>query len=435
MDQTKDVMYQWLILKRRIEGIFIFPFALLGRLIARFKPLPEEYDLFLFFPFYHVGGAEKVHSEIAQLFPEKKVIIFFTKKSMNDAMLPKFTGSNITIRNISTYTDNKYLYFNNLIWRGITAAYISRQRNAPVVFNGQCNFAYKLSPHLPEGIRQVELIHSFCSFSYIRIPFIPFYTTTVMISRDSIAEHIKLYKAYKIPKSYAEKIQLVMNGIPLPPMETTLLQSASLQPGETSLQSASMQPGETPLQSAPAASLQPTQAAHGEAMPRMLYVGRGTAEKRPHLVARIAQQANTIAGFMGAVEDAIPTELRPYCHFYGEQTDAATIDAIYREHQVIVITSSREGFPMVIMEAMARGLAVLATDVGDIPYHVKNGENGFLLDHTKKEKDLVSLAADLLEIWQSDPSLLQTIARNNIAYAQEHFGMRAFAEAYRKLLL
>jgi glycosyltransferase involved in cell wall biosynthesis len=84
---------------------------------------------------------------------------------------------------------------------------------------------------------------------------------------------------------------------------------------------------------------------------------------------------------------------------------------------------------------MARGLAVLATDVGDIPYHVKNGENGFLLDHTKKEKDLVSLAADLLEIWQSDPSLLQTIARNNIAYAQEHFGMHAFAEAYRKLLL
>lgn len=386
-------MYQWLILKRRIEGILIFPFALLGRLIAPFRPLPEEYDLFLFFPFYHVGGAEKVHSEIAQLFPDKKVIIFFTKKSVNDAMLPKFRGSNISIRDISRYTDNKFLYFNNLIYRGIIAAYISRQAHAPVVFNGQCNFAYKLSPHVPARIRQVELIHSFCSFSYIRIPFIPFYTTTVMISRDSIREHIALYKAYKIPKRYADKIELVMNGIPLPPV----------------------------------------QAVKARAM--MLYVGRGTAEKRPHLVARIAQQANVIAGFMGAVEEAIPAELRQYCHFYGEQTDAAVIDRIYREHQVIVITSSREGFPMVIMEAMARGLAVLATDVGDIPYHVKNGENGFLLDHTKKEKELVALAADLLEIWQNDPSLLETIARNNIAYAQAHFGMDAFAQAYRKLLL
>lgn len=394
MDQTKDVMYQWLILKRKIEGILIFPFALLGRLIARFTPLPEAYDLFLFFPFYHVGGAEKVHSEIAQLFPDKKVIIFFTKRSMNDAMLPKFTGSNITIRNISAYTDNKYLYFNNLIFRGIIAAYISRQKVAPVVFNGQCNFAYKLSPHVPERIRQVELIHSFCSFSFIRVPFIPFYTATVMISRDSIREHIVLYKRYKVPKLYADRIQLVMNGIPLPKVS------------------------EKPITSA-----------------NMLYVGRGTAEKRPHLVARIAQQANTIAGFMGAVEDAIPTELRQYCHFYGEQTDAAEIDRIYREHQIIVITSSREGFPMVIMEAMARGLAVLATDVGDIPYHVKNGENGFLLDHTKKEKELVALAADLLEIWQADPALLETIARNNIAYAQEHFGIDAFAQAYRKLLL
>lgn len=398
-------MYQWLLLKRRIEGIVIFPFALLGRLIARFSPLREEYDLFLFFPFYHVGGAEKVHSEIAQLFPEKKVIIFFTKKSMNDAMLPKFSGSNITIHNVSAYTDNKFLYFNNLIYRGIIAAYISRQAKPPAVFNGQCNFAYKLSPHLPKHIRQVELIHSFCSFSYIRMPFIPFYTATVMISRDSIEEHMKLYRKYQIPKSYAEKVLLIMNGIPLPEVSTrgTLAQVL------------------TSTMPAP--------------IPKMLYVGRGTAEKRPHLVARIAQQANTIAGFMGAVEEAIPAELRPYCHFYGEQTDAAVIDRIYREHQVIVITSSREGFPMVIMEGMARGLAVLATDVGDIPYHVKNGENGFLLDHKKKEKDMVMLAADLLEIWQADPSLLETIAKNNIAYAQEHFGMAAFAQAYRKLLL
>ncbi|MGN6511934.1 MAG: hypothetical protein ACTHLD_20885, partial [Chitinophaga sp.] len=163
-------MYPWLILKRRLEGIFIFPFALLGRLIARFRPLGETYDLFFFFPFYHIGGAEKVHSEIVKLFPEKKIIVFFTKKSVNDALLPQFEGSNITIRNISAYTDNKLLYFNNLIWRGIAAAYIARQNERPVVFNGQCNFAYKLSPHLPADVRQIELIHSFCSFSYIRLP-------------------------------------------------------------------------------------------------------------------------------------------------------------------------------------------------------------------------------------------------------------------------
>ncbi len=52
-------MYKLLLLKRRIEALAIFPFALLGRLIGRMRPLGEEYDLFLFFPFYHVGGAER----------------------------------------------------------------------------------------------------------------------------------------------------------------------------------------------------------------------------------------------------------------------------------------------------------------------------------------------------------------------------------------
>lgn len=387
-------MYPWLILKRRIEGVFILPFALLGRLIARFRPLKAEYDIFFFFPFYHVGGAEKVHSEIVQLFPEKKVAVFFTKKSVNEAMLPKFRGANITVFSISAYTDNKWLYFLNLIWRGIAAAYIHRQQRRPLVFNGQCNFAYKLSPHLRKDIRQTELIHSFCSFSYIRIPFIPFYDTTVMISRDAINSHLALYRQYGIPAAYAERIRLIMNGIPLP--ENTASQAKG------------------PL--------------------RILYVGRGTAEKRAHLVARIGQAAGIQAGFVGPVEDAIPADLRAGCVFYGEQTDPEAIDRLYRQHQVIVITSSREGFPMVIMEGMARGLAVLATNVGDIPYHVHSPEAGHLLDVNLAENALVADAAACLREWAQRPELLCRMREHNIRYAREHFGMDAFATAYRSLL-
>lgn len=388
-------MYPWLILKRKLEGIAIFPFALLGRLIARFRPLRGEYDIFFFFPFYHVGGAEKVHSEIAKLFPEKRVVIFFTKKSVNDAMLPQFTAPNITVHNIGAYTDNKWLYFLNLIWRGRAAAYIRRQRATPVVFNGQCNFAYKLSPHLRPEVRQIELIHAFTGFSYIRLPFLPFYAATVMISRESIQRHLDLYKRWKVPAHFEQRIHLIMNGIPLP--EAT-----------------------------------------GHSLPRelsLLYVGRGTSEKRPHLVAEIARAAGLPAAFLGPVEDAIPAGLRPSVHFYGEQTDASTIDRIYRQHRVITITSEREGFPMVIMEAMARGLAVLATDVGDIPYHVKSGENGFLLNHQQPEAAIVQEAAQCLAYWKQHPGQLDAIAAANIRYAREHFGMEAFAQAYRSLLL
>ena len=87
----------------------------------------------------------------------------------------------------------------------------------------------------------------------------------------------------------------------------------------------------------------------------LLYAGRGTPEKRVHLVAAIAKAAGVTAGFIGNVEYAVPEELRAYCRFYGEITDAAKMDELYRRHRVIVITSILEGFPMVIMGAWRAG--------------------------------------------------------------------------------
>ena len=58
-------MYRLLLIKRMIEDVFIYPFILTGRLIALLYPLKKEYRIFFFFPFYHTGGAEKVHSQIA----------------------------------------------------------------------------------------------------------------------------------------------------------------------------------------------------------------------------------------------------------------------------------------------------------------------------------------------------------------------------------
>lgn len=395
-------MYKWIILKRWVEAVFIFPFALLGKLYARLYPLKEQYDIFFFFPFYHVGGAERVHATLAQQFPDKKVIIFFTKKSVSEALLPFFEGPNITIRNISKHTGNKWLYWMNLIWRGVAAEYINRQSKRPSVFNGQCNFAYKLSPHIRKDTRQVELLHSLCSFSYIRIPFIPFYTHTVMISHKMIAEHKVVYEQYAIPAHYFNRIQLIINGIDLPQ------DTSSLAPA-------------TPLQ--------------------CLYAGRGDRTlKRVHLVAALAKrlserQLPVQVNFMGDVEPAIPEDLRPYCNFLGEKTDAAEIDRIFRSNHLTVILSVSEGFPMAVAEAMARGLGVLSTSVGDVPYHVKEGENGLLLDATLPEEQLADAAAGRLAQLLAQPELLTRFAVNNITYARAHFGKKQFAAAYRALLI
>ncbi len=53
--------------------------------------------------------------------------------------------------------------------------------------------------------------------------------------------------------------------------------------------------------------------------------------------------------------------------------------AVYVTSQMIVVPSWTEGFPLVIPEAMAAGLPVIATAVGAIPDFVKDGEDGFLV--------------------------------------------------------
>ncbi|MEJ7914317.1 MAG: glycosyltransferase family 4 protein, partial [Chitinophagaceae bacterium] len=388
-----------LLAKRQLEDILMFPLILLGRLIARMRPQKREYDTFFFFPFYHIGGAEKVHANIAKASGGKNSIIYFTKKSANALFLKEFEASGCIIKNISKYTDNKWLYFLNIIYRGILSGYINQQKGSTLVFNGQCNFGYKLSPWINKKIPQVELIHSLCSFSYIRIPFLPFITRTVMISKVRIAEHLELYKRYDIPKHFGTRIKFILNAIDLP--STPIIKE---------------QPGNLVA----------------------LYVGRSTAEKRVHLIAGMSaiinkQQSRVGFQFLGDVKSEIPEDLHAYCHFYGNQSDPDTIDAIYRTAHILLLVSDTEGFPMVIMEAMARGLAIVSTAVGEIPLHIINTQNGFLIADYQNTDGVVAECIAYIEQLDADRTLLQKMRADNIAYAFDHFGMPRFNAAYNEL--
>jgi glycosyltransferase involved in cell wall biosynthesis len=392
--------YSQYILKRKIEDIFIYPFILFGRMIAGLRPLKKEYEIFFFFPFYHTGGAEKVHAMIAQAVGNKNCLIYFTRKSGDKNFLKDFIDSGCDIVDISQYTDNKLLYFFNLIFRGIVSGYVNAQKQRAIVFNGQCNFGYKLSRWVNKAIPQVELIHSFNTFSWIRIPFLPFISKTIMISQVRIGDHLRQYSDLGIPDFYKSKIQFILNGIPLPLASIPKDFSGAL---------------------------------------TVLYVGRGTEEKRVYLIAKIAEQSaikklpvNFV--FMGDVASAIPSELRRYCTFLGHKSDNEEIDKLYQQSHIVIITSYTEGFPMVIEEGMARSCAVIATPVGDISIHIKNKENGFLFSVVTDEKQIIEEAIQYLTLLANDRQLLKNIGANNKQYAFQHFGIETFRNNYRQLI-
>lgn len=391
-------MYSLYILKRRIEDVFIFPFILMGRFISLLKPLEKQYKIYYFFPFYHIGGAEKVHLQIAEYTGGSDTIIFFTRRSHNEGYIHEFKTTGCTIKDISFYTDNKWLYFLNLIYRGIISGYVNNQKTSSTIFNGQCNFGYKISPWITKKSKQIELIHSFNTFSYIRIPFLPFINRTVMISKKRINDHLYLYKKIKVPKEYDSKIQFISNAIELPKS----IVSKPLKPFT------------------------------------ILYVGRGTSEKRPHIFTKVAEKLHFDQDIsfqmLGDVTEAISISDYPFIKFWGNVTDTAAIDSIYQNTHVLIIPSETEGFPMVMIEAMANGLAIVATPVGDIPYHLKNGINGFLFNSIEDEPKIIDEAVSYIKELAINEKLFSEISNYNVLYASQHFDIKDFAISYQKLL-
>jgi glycosyltransferase involved in cell wall biosynthesis len=94
---------------------------------------------------------------------------------------------------------------------------------------------------------------------------------------------------------------------------------------------------------------------------------------------------------------ALAFGLRDRVHFAGPRTGAA-LDAAYAAADLLVLASRGETYGMVVTEALARGVPVLATDVGGVPEAL--GDGGLLVP----PDDPAALGA-ALRSWLEDPEL------------------------------
>jgi len=82
---------------------------------------------------------------------------------------------------------------------------------------------------------------------------------------------------------------------------------------------------------------------------------------------------------------------------------------------VFVLSSLSEGFPSVLLEAMAAGLPVVATNVKGLSEIIEEGENGFLVE----PRDPEGIAEKVLQ-FLGDDDLRQRISRNNKKKVREY---------------
>jgi glycosyltransferase involved in cell wall biosynthesis len=81
-----------------------------------------------------------------------------------------------------------------------------------------------------------------------------------------------------------------------------------------------------------------------------------------------------------------------FCDFIGRRLD---IELIYPALDIFVLPSLREPFGLALLEAMASGVPVVATDSGGPPAIINNNENGMLVP-AKDEKALADRILDLI---------------------------------------
>ena len=104
------------------------------------------------------------------------------------------------------------------------------------------------------------------------------------------------------------------------------------------------------------------------------------------------------------------------------------LDRHYASATLFVMPSYREGFPRVILEAMARGLPIVATDAGGTRDLVGPLQDGFIIDRDNPE----ALAAAVVSLL-AQPALRATLSSENLKKVKR-FSTPAVAEMYDRAL-
>ena len=122
--------------------------------------------------------------------------------------------------------------------------------------------------------------------------------------------------------------------------------------------------------------------------------------------------------------------LAPRVHFLGLRHD---VPRVLGGVDVLALTSIFEGFPNVVLEAMAAGAVSVATDVGGCRELVASGETGFLVP----ARAPAAVAACVLRVLR-DPGLAKRLASAARRRVETTFGVEVMAErtaaAYLALL-
>lgn len=369
----------------------------MGRLASFFIKSSDRRPLiFMIFPDYHTGGSERVHADIISCLRDYRPWVIIVRTSNNKAFKKAFACGGRLI-DLSLLCERKPVRVLFLVMVNFLAELLNRAENA-VVFGSNAMFFYDFLPLLSKKVKKIDLIHAFDGLEKYSLPCVPLLDVRVGINKKVLSDLTSLYQENGIHMGYLKKVRIIEN-------RTSVPRDYQAKPPE---------------------------------MPTVLYVGRGTVEKRVHLVGKIAKRCvseNPGMRFIlaGDMRESVLPEDRQFCIFAGELLEREPMERLYEQSHLLLLTSEREGMPLVIMEAMAHGVVPIATDVGGIREHVADGANGFLV-YRQDEEAIVEDFAEKIQRLLGNRKAYEQLSRNAHQYALSNFTNTAFCDAYAGLL-
>ena len=345
-----------------------------------------------FFPYMCIGGAEQIHADILAAVADRKPLALICGRSSDRGFEDRFRKSSEVVE--------VYLLVHHPLTRRGTLRAIAERLNAasaPSLFSSITDTFFDTLPLLEAHVRTFHLQHAFLYQPAAN------HKVKEWMTRFDRVDHFIFYSSQAMGDW---KRFMAVNGIPY---ETTTFKFLSNAVHR-------MVPPEL----------------HDR--PGVLFVGRDSAEKRLDLFLDVAQRINSARPGAFRFTVAGPQERRvDGVTFLGPIQDVEDMSRIYADHDILVLTSSREGFPMVIMEAMAHGLAVVSTPVGDIPNRV-TPDHSWLSSGSEAMSTVLEMEEFILLLGNDNQRLLR-MRKAAFARALNEYGWDGFRERYRSLLM
>lgn len=345
------------------------------------------------FPYMRIGGAEQVHADIVATVKDERPLVVFFGRSSDRSFEVRFRGSGYVLE-IPRLLHHP---FTRSRAHARLAALINRQSQATVFASLSAVF-FDLLPTLDKDVRTVYLLHAFLfqpegnAWWKEQLAVLPRVNRFVFVSTHSLEQFARFLHANAFTMSEREKLGFISNAV-----------DSFGQVQEHDRVS-------------------------------LLFVGRDSPEKRVTLFLELCAklEAAQPSKFRFTAVGVNAREGYPFVEFHGSVTDASRLRQTYAAHDMLVLTSDREGFPLVIMEAMAQGCAIVSTPVGDVPNRM---EPSFAIVSSTIDagEALREMQHAILAIADDRVRLLQ-MRNAALAHARHAFDPKGFRSHYRELL-